>query len=352
MKTAYTMKSHNLLPSLIIFLFLLLAGGGIYGQHTFSIVAVDTVTGEVGGAGATCLTSAQCGGCGGAVIISNLVPGKGAMNAQASVCIPNFNLSNGINEINMDQNAQQTLNFVLANDACQFGDTNNRQYGIVTLDTLNGTAMSVSYTGDSALNYANHIVGPNYAIQGNILLGQEILDSMEAGFLNTPGDLCTKLMAALQGANVVGADTRCAPNGLSSRSSFIRVAKPTDQAGQFWLNLIVPQTFVGVDPIDSLQTLFDQFKLQNGRVDLPETGGFRVFPNPAKDVVKLDFTSAKLLDPVVSVYNTKGEWVGEQVFSGLQDELEVNLELPAGLYLLVVTEAESGLHMSRKIVIR
>ena len=41
-------------------------------QHTFSIVAVDPVTGEVGSAGATCLNNSSCGGCGGAVIISQL----------------------------------------------------------------------------------------------------------------------------------------------------------------------------------------------------------------------------------------------------------------------------------------
>ncbi|MEM1218596.1 MAG: secretion protein, partial [Bacteroidota bacterium] len=52
-------------------------GSFLLAQHTFSIVAVDVATGEVGSAGATCLTSDDCGGCGGAVIISDLVPGRG-----------------------------------------------------------------------------------------------------------------------------------------------------------------------------------------------------------------------------------------------------------------------------------
>ena len=90
------------------------------------------------------------------------------------------------------------------------------------------------------MDYKNHIVGPNYAIQGNILSGQAILDSMEARFLATPGPLADKLMAALQGANVPGADTRCLANGTSSLSAFLRVAKPNDLPGAFYLDLNGP----------------------------------------------------------------------------------------------------------------
>jgi len=64
----------------------------LYAQHTFSIVAVDTITNEVGSAGATCLDSDNCTGCN-AIIISGLAPGRGAVNAQAQVCFPNINLN-------------------------------------------------------------------------------------------------------------------------------------------------------------------------------------------------------------------------------------------------------------------
>ena len=62
---------------------------------------------------------------------------------------------------------------------------------------------------ENCFDYKNHIIGDHYAIQGNILLGQSILDSMESRFLNTSGSLSEKLMASLQGAKVIGADTRC-----------------------------------------------------------------------------------------------------------------------------------------------
>ena len=97
------------------------------------------------------------------------------------------------------------------------------------------------------------------SIQGNILLGPQILDSMQLRFLNTTGDLACKLMAALQGAKVVGADTRCTQYSISSYSAFIRVANSSDVAGSLHLDISV-NTYPGNnDPIDSLQILFQQW---------------------------------------------------------------------------------------------
>ena len=62
-------------------------------------------------------------------------------------------------------------------------------------------------------------------------MGQEVLNSMETGFLNEDGDLAYKLMAALQGAKIVGADSRCETNGTSSLFAYVKVAQPTDVFG-------------------------------------------------------------------------------------------------------------------------
>lgn len=52
-------------------------------QHTFSIVAIDTITGEVGSAGASCLDDITFPGSGGAIIMSDLLPGRGAIHTQS-----------------------------------------------------------------------------------------------------------------------------------------------------------------------------------------------------------------------------------------------------------------------------
>ena len=123
---------------------------------------------------------------------------------------------------------------------------------------VNGSPQAAAYTGTSTDNYKNHITGDNYAIQGNILLGQEVLDSMEARFLNESGDLSCKLMAALQGANMVGADTRCTSYGTSSLFAFVKVAQPSDIFGSPSFNISVrTHSNSSIEPIDSLQILFD-----------------------------------------------------------------------------------------------
>lgn len=282
-------------------------------QDTFSIVAVDPATGEVGSAGATCLTSSDCGGCGGAVIISGIVPGVGAVNAQAFVCIPNSNLNKAILEMNNGRSPQEILDFLLINDSCASQNNNPafRQYGIADLDA-NNEPRAVAFSGASTSNYSNHITGPNYAIQGNILLGQEILDDMEAGFLNTQGTLAEKLMGAMQGANVPGADSRCLNDGISSKSSYLRVAQPNDAVNNLYLDLIIESTVNGVDPIDSLQTLMDEWLVTDVE-DIDFEVNVAVYPNPSTGTFSIEvenFQQYKNLSIVV--YSTSGKLVRKQ----------------------------------------
>jgi len=51
-----------------------------WAQHTFSIVAVDSLTGEIGSAGATCGDSIVWPGTPGAYLISDVIPGVGAIH--------------------------------------------------------------------------------------------------------------------------------------------------------------------------------------------------------------------------------------------------------------------------------
>jgi uncharacterized Ntn-hydrolase superfamily protein len=151
---------------------------------------------------------------------------------------------------------QQIITWLTQNDV-----QNNpgiRQYGVA--DLFQGSSRSAGYTGVNCQNYKGHLIGPNYAIQGNILLGRGILDSMQARFLNTTGTLADKLMSALQGANVAGADTRCLSEGVSSQSSFLRVGRTGDSPTALYLDLRITRRPTGVEPIDTLQTLYDRWK--------------------------------------------------------------------------------------------
>jgi uncharacterized Ntn-hydrolase superfamily protein len=262
----------------------------ISAQDTFSIVAVDTLTGEVGSAGASCVDLLDFPSYT-THFLGELLPGLGAVNTQAY-----YNITNQINARNRmleGSTPLETIEWLEANDSQN--NPSIRQYGIVGF--VDGKAEAAGYTGINTDDYKNHITGPNYSIQGNILLGQEVLDQMEDQFLNSEGDLACKLMAALQGAKIIGADTRCFSNGTSSLFAFVKVAQPDDLFGNpsFVLGL---KTASGaqIEPIDSLQVLFDQVHLCSGigmeDIDLG-LSNFSISPNPAQKLITLksDFNS-------------------------------------------------------------
>jgi uncharacterized Ntn-hydrolase superfamily protein len=262
-------------------------------QDTFSIVAVDSLTGEVGSAGASCVDLFQAG-LPNDDFLGQLIPNVGAINTQAYY-IP-ANQTNATNRINLGESPSQIINWLVANDVQS--QPQFRQYGIAAI--VNDSPETAAHTGSSTDNYKNHIVGPNYSIQGNILLGQEVLDSMESMFLNETGDLACKLMAALQGANMIGADTRCNSNGTSSLFAFVKVAQPTDVFGNPSFNVSVRTADnAGIEPIDSLQTKFDL--VHNCDVlGLTETEGFHnffsIYPNPTSDYITLNNKTEETYD--------------------------------------------------------
>ena len=301
----------------------------IFAQDTFSIVAVDPNTGEVGSAGASCLDNNSFPGSGGAIIISDILPGKGAIHTQSYWVAANQN--NARMKMQEGLSPQQIIAWLKQNDAeGQFGQF-KRQYGIVDFDSL-GQPRSAAHTGTSCFDWKGHRTGANYSIQGNILLGPEILDSMEAHFIATEGmPLAFRLMYTLQGANVVGADSRCTANGTSSLSAFVRMAIPGDQPGNFYLDLNVPSLPAGMEPIDSLQTLFDAWKAVSN-IDVVEQN-LRVYPNPSKGgSFRIDWPYQE--KGVVNIVTTTGETIHSAILNeGINS---FNLPLPAGCYTLSI----------------
>ncbi len=254
----------------IILLMIGFALGRVFSQDTFSIVAIDSVNGLFGSAGASCVGSSSSYPHG-AQILSDVIPGIGVIHTQAAWM--SANQQNAHNWMMMGLSPQQIIDSLVVNDAG--GNPTVRQYGII--DYNSGHPRSAAYTGVNCSDYKNDTAHLNYSIQGNILMGQKILDSMQVRFLNAAGFLGDRLMATLQGAKVVGADTRCAVRGTSSQSAFIRVGRMTDAADSLYCDLWMayPTNYSGpfpVDPIDSLQTLYNLWKTTTS------VNGAKLFP--------------------------------------------------------------------------
>lgn len=252
---------------------------------TFSIVAVDLSTGEVGSAGASCIAGAQ--------IIEGVVESIGAMNTQS--------WWNGVNQARGDSMMRagdppdSIISYLVHNDAQNDGlGASDRQYGAVTLA---GPGASASHTGSSNSYWAGGRTGAGYAIQGNILLDSTIVWGMETAFLATSGPLEDRLMAALEAAKVPGADSRCFGDGKSSISAFIKVVRPGDGPTPY-LDLVVNNTPSDVDPIDVLRDQFNAWRaLQIADPDLST-----IMASP--DALPIDHTGHS--DIIVTPLNAMG----------------------------------------------
>jgi len=78
-----------------------------------------------------------------------------------------------------------------------------RQVGLV-----DARGRAASFTGEKCFAWAGSVVGRNYACQGNILAGEDVVKSMARAFESMDGDLPVRLLAALHAGQRAGGDKR------------------------------------------------------------------------------------------------------------------------------------------------
>lgn len=308
-------------------------------QDTFSIIAVDPATGDIGSAGASCVTGVGSSGI--IDIITDIIPGRGGVNSQAWVCVPNTNLQNAMMRMEEGMSPQEIIDWLLLNDACssQGFDPEYRQYGIADFDE-NGDPRTAGWTGSMTDDYKEDRQGSNFSVQGNILLNQTVIDNMEANFNNTVGTLADKLMAAMQGANFAGADQRCLADGTSSTTAYLLVFKEDDDPNDPWLRINVGQQPPGTEPIDILQDLYDDFlAFEDNEIGKQ----ISIYPNPAGDHLKLQVHNDLELDRV-SIYDANGKLVYTRTSEGNNNsDWQIDISsLQSGIYFLKVTSEEGN----------
>lgn len=311
----------------------------IRAQDTFSILAYDSLTREVGAAGASCLDLFQAN-FPTDHFIAEIFPDTGAIATQAQYV--SGNQANARARMRAGDSPAEIVAWLNANDLGIKPET--RQYGVIRFGEP-----TAAFSGTQCLDYKGHRKGPNYSIQGNILLGPKVLDTMEYSFLNAKGDLACKLMAAMQAAKMKGADSRCSSNNTSSLFAFLKVSIPQNNFGAFDL-IVSLRTHSGdsIEPIDSLQKLFDLYHicpaLDEGLHEqvLP---AFSVHPNPALGEVKVTGQPGKQF--VLTVSDPAGRQVLSNVFSGV---VMVDIRGWAkGLYFFEVREGHRS--ALRKVII-
>ena len=168
-------------------------------QATWSILLVDTRTGEIALGSATCLTGFD--------LRANtpvIITGVGAATAQSFVD------SSGRNRVRIHNGFALGLtpSEILADLSTFDTGHQTRQYGIV--DT---TGLAATFSGSGAGAWAGGETGEFdgiiYAVQGNLLTGPAVVDDAVAAIIATQGDLAEKLMAGMEAAQAKGGDARC-----------------------------------------------------------------------------------------------------------------------------------------------
>ena len=246
--------------------------------HTYSIVAFDSVTGDLGVAVQSKFPN-----------VGGIVPwGRAGIGAVATQSLANTAYGErGLDLVARGASAEQALREVMATDTM----LQDRQIGMVD---AKGNAASFSGTrtfdwsggrvggtvGGRAGGKGEVILGRGYAAQANIMVSDQTVKNMAAAYESTAGDLSERLMAALKAGQAGGGDKR----GMQSAALLV-VRK---HGGYLGANdrFIDIRVYDAPDPIAELERLLALHRLH-------------FFPSAPGDLTPLSPELVKRLEPIL-----------------------------------------------------
>jgi len=182
--------------------------------HTYSIVARDSDTGQLGVAVQSHWFS-----------VGPLVPwieaGVGAVATQSFVEVSYGPL--GLDLMRAGKSAPQALKALIEIDP-------KREVRQVAM--IDNQGRIAAHTGKSCISEAGHYTGNQFSVQANLMLKNTVWKAMAEAYQSTKGDLIDRLLAALEAAEKEGGDIR----GRQSAAIIVVSGKPT---GQPWRDRII-----------------------------------------------------------------------------------------------------------------
>ncbi|WP_270934403.1 DUF1028 domain-containing protein [Falsiroseomonas oryzae] len=158
---------------------------------TWSVVARDPVTGELGAAVASRFLA--CG-----ALVPRVEGGVGAACTQALV--NPFHAPDALARLRAGEAPEDALATLIAADAGRA----TRQVHVLGAD-----GRSARHTGAECVGWCGHLAGPDVSVAGNMLVGPEVLEATLDAFLATAGQpLAERLLAAMEAGEAAGGDKR------------------------------------------------------------------------------------------------------------------------------------------------
>jgi uncharacterized Ntn-hydrolase superfamily protein len=272
--------------------------------HTYSIVARDSATGEMGVAVQSHYFQ-----------VGPIVPwaeaGVGAVATQSLVLVDYG--PDGLAKMREGKTAQQALDELVAADAHNEG----RQVAMV--DAKGNVA---TYTGKNCIPFAGHKAGSQYSCQANLMANDKIWPAMSAAFEKAQGDLAERLMQALEAAEKAGGDIR------GKQSAALLVVKGTS-TGKPWqdrlFDLRVEDSPKPLEELRRLMRLRRAYRLEDdgdnfvSEKKLPEAlQAYEAAMKLAPEIVELRFWAAVTMYPTErkaealkmfkEVFAREGQW--------------------------------------------
>lgn len=158
--------------------------------HTYSIVAYDEETGQLG-------VAVQSHWFSVGAIVPWVESGVGAIATQSFVEVSCGPL--GLELMRAGKSAQETL------AALTKADKNEDVRQVAMVDANGRVAV---HTGKNCIPEAGHYVGNTFTCQANLMLKNTVWDAMAKAYQNSRGELADRLLAALEAAESEGGDIR------------------------------------------------------------------------------------------------------------------------------------------------
>lgn len=273
--------------------------------HTYSIVAYDSATGDLGVAVQSKFPN-----------VGGIVPwARSGVGAVATQSLSNTAYGErGLDLIAQGATAEEALRILMRTDTM----LQDRQVGIVdargnaasftgrtTFDWAGGRVGALSGHGNVAGGKGDVIVGRGYSAQANIMVSDQTVKNLAESFEKSRGSLADRLLASLKAGQVGGGDKR----GMQSAALLV-VRK---NGGYLGANdrFIDIRVYDAADPIAELERLLALHKLH-------------FFPSEPKDLIPITPTLVAQLEPILLAEppNQSEKWLARKQGSATRQFLE------------------------------
>ncbi len=282
-------------------------------MHTFSIVARDSVTGELG-------VAVQSHWFSVGTVVSWAEAGVGAVATQ-SFAEPSYGPL-GLDLMRAGKTAPQALAALLA------ADPQREVRQVAMVDAEGNVAV---HSGSKCIAEFGHHRGAQYSTQANLMEKNTVWDAMARAYETTKGDLAERLLAALDAAQKEGGDIR-------GRQSAAILIVPAQSTGRPWADKVMDLRVEDSDePIVEIRRLVNVHRAY----DLMNEGDGHLADNDVDGAMKSYGAAVKLLPDnaevkywaaitmVTAGHEKEGLAYLQDVFKAAPNWIEVTRRLPA-----------------------